>query len=67
MYFNETWYICLVVLSCYQEYTKICLEIFGDSVMQTLRSGETRKSDLIPMSRYEKLADLSLVFIPCQT
>ena len=41
---------------------RIGLNIFGDSVIQSLKSGETRESGLIPMSRQKKLADLFLVF-----
>ena len=40
----------------------ICLNILGDCVIQSLKSGKTRKSGLIPMSRQEKLAELFLVF-----
>ena len=38
------------------------LNIFGDSVIQSLKSGKTRKSGIVPMSRQERLADLFLVF-----
>ena len=41
---------------------RICLNIFGDSVIQCLKSGKARKSGLVPMSRQEKFADLFLVF-----
>ena len=41
---------------------RIYLNIFGDSVIQSLKSGNTRKSGLVPMSRQEKLADLLLLF-----
>ena len=42
---------------------KICLNIFEDSVIQSLKSGKkTRKNGLVPMSRQGKLADLFLVF-----
>ena len=41
---------------------RTCLNIFGDSVIQILKSGKTRKSGRVPMSRQEKLADLFLVF-----
>ena len=40
----------------------ICLNILEDSVIQSLKSGKTRKSGLVSMSRQEKLADLFLVF-----
>ena len=40
---------------------KIWWNIFGDSVIQSLRSGKTQKSGLVPMSRQEKLADLFLL------
>ena len=46
---------------------KICLNIFEDfedSVIQSLKSGKTRKSGLVPMSRQEKLTNLFLVFLP---
>ena len=32
--------------------------LFGDSVIQSLKSGKTRTNGLVPMSRQEKLADL---------
>ena len=38
------------------------MNIFGDSVIQSLKSGKTRESGLVPMSRQEKVADLFLVF-----
>ena len=38
------------------------MNIFGDSVIQSLKSGKTLKSDSVPMSRQEKVADLFLVF-----
>ena len=41
---------------------RIYLNIFGDSVIQNLKSGKTRKSGLVSMSRKENLADLFLVF-----
>ena len=41
---------------------RICLKIFGDSVIQILKSRKTRKSGLIPMSGQEKRVDLFLVF-----
>ena len=41
---------------------RICLNIFGDSVIQSLKSGKARKSGLIPMSKQGKLTDLFLVF-----
>ena len=37
---------------------RTCLNISGDPVIQSLKSGKTRKSGLIHMSRQEKLADL---------
>ena len=42
--------------------TRICLNIFGDSVIQSLKNVKIRKSGLVPMLRQEKLADLFLVF-----
>ena len=41
---------------------RIYVNIFGDSVIQSLKSGKTRKSGLVPMSRQENVADLFLVF-----
>ena len=41
---------------------RICSNIFGDSVIQSLKSGKNMKSDLVLMSRQEKLVDLILVF-----
>ena len=40
---------------------KICLNIFEDSVIQSLKNGKTRKSSLVLMLRQRKLADLFLV------
>ena len=39
---------------------KICLNNFGDTWIQTLKSGKTRKSGLFRMSMQEKLAELFL-------
>ena len=36
---------------------RIFFNIFGDNVIQILKSGKTRKSVLVPMSRREKLAN----------
>ena len=41
---------------------RICLNILGDSVIQSLKSGKARENGLVPMSRQEKLADLFLAF-----
>ena len=41
---------------------RICLNIFGDSEIQSLKSGKNTKSGLVPKSRQEQLADLLLVF-----
>ena len=35
--------------------------IFGDTTLQSLRSEETRKISLVPIPRYENLADLFLI------
>ena len=40
---------------------RICLNVFGDPVIQSLKSENTRKSGLVPMSRKAKLADWFLV------
>ena len=37
---------------------KIYLNIFGDTVIQSMKSGKTRKSGFDPMSRQKKLASL---------
>ena len=45
---------------------RIRLNIFGDSEIQNLESGQTRKSGIVPMSRQKKTCE----FIPgicCQT
>ena len=44
------------------KFARICLNIFGDFVIESLKNGKTRKSGLVPMSRQEKLADLFLIF-----
>ena len=64
VYFNETWHICYYwsFLVTTIKSARICVNIFGDSVIQTLKSGKTLKTGLVPMSRQEKLADLFLVF-----
>ena len=41
---------------------RICLNVFGNSVIQSFKRGKKRKSGLVSMSRQEKLADLTLVF-----
>ena len=63
MYFNETWHICSVVFFVIpNKFARICLNIFGDTVIQRFKSRRTRKKSLVPMSRQKKLADLFLVF-----
>ena len=41
---------------------RICLNTFGDTVIQSLKSGKTRKNAPVPMSKKEKLAALFLLF-----
>ena len=41
---------------------RICLNSFGDAVIQSLKNRKIRKSDPVRMSTQEKLADLFLVF-----
>ena len=38
------------------------MNIFGDPVIQSLKSAKTRKSGLVPMSGQEELADSFLAF-----
>ena len=59
MYFNLTLHICLgVLLVVSNKSPRICLIVFGDTVIQSLKSGKTRKSGFVPISRQENLADL---------
>ena len=61
--FNETWHICLwSFLVIRNKSARIYLNIFGDFVIQSLKSGQTRKRGLVPISRQEKPAYLFLVF-----
>ena len=41
---------------------KMLLNIFGDTVIQSFKSGKTQNSNLIPMLCQQKLVDLFLVF-----
>ena len=41
---------------------KFCSNILGDTALQSLKSGETRKISLVPIPRHENLADLFLIF-----
>ena len=61
VYFNKIWHIYLVVLSglLANKSARICLDSFGDNVIQNLKSG---KNGLVHIQRQEKLADLLLVF-----
>ena len=43
---------------------KICLNIFGDSVIQNLKNGKTRKCGLVPLSRQERLRIYSWYSLP---
>ena len=43
--------------------TIICFNIFGDCVIQNLKSIKTQKNGIVPMSRQENLADLFLIFL----
>ena len=59
---TSVWWPFLVITN---KSERICLNIFGDFIIQKLKSGKARKSGLVPMSRQEKLADFSGV--PRQT
>ena len=43
------------------ESSRFCLNIPGDTILQSLKSEKTRKTSLIPIPRHENLADLFLI------
>ena len=40
---------------------RVCSNILGDTTLQSLKSEKTRKISLVPIPRYENLADLFLI------
>ena len=42
---------------------RFCSNILGDTTLQILRSEKTRKISLVPIPRYENLADLFLILL----